>query len=391
MGDRDLIYGRYSRGETQRWQRRSYNTNNTPVSLDKLWGFESRPETMHSAMISWNHTFTPTFFVETVATGADMYFRYCTDDPSAQADIAKQLGTPNPFNVASAPRIQSTGFSLLLDGAMARHEDTKPISFEQNYTLVRGKHQFQFGWRFRREVLDVLPDRPPQSTIAFNSMATALYDPATGSAMGAVARTGYDAANFYLGVASSYAQVLPAGMWNMRSTEFSSYVQDDWKVTRGLTLNIGVRYEYLPPMLDANGTNSVFDLNSKSMVRTATVADLIRTGNTTQAVADSFAKIGVKYATVKEAGLPGNLVNVNRHNFSPRLGFAQQWKLANRTVVLRGGFGVYRFPLPARTYQNQRNNPPLQGSFSYNISSAAQTPDGRANWGLRSVPTVSVV
>ncbi len=388
LGDRDLVYGRYSRGETQLWQRRSYNTNNTPVSLDFTWGYESRPETMHTAMLSWSHTFTPQFFVETVATGANMYFRYCTDDASARQNFAQKLGTPNPFNVPSAPRLSNTGFSLLLDGAMPRWEDTRPISAEQNYTMVRGQQQLQFGWRYRRETLDVLPDRPPQATIGFNSSATALYDPATGTAMGAVTRTGYDAANFYLGVAASYSQVLPAGIWNMRSTEFSSYAQDDWKVGRGLTLNIGVRYEYLPPMLDTNGTNSVFDLNSKSLVRAASLADLIRSGNTTQQVADNFARIGVKYATAQGLGYPGGLVNVNRHNFSPRLGFAKQWKFGNRSAVLRGGFGVYRFPLPARTYQDQRNNPPLQGSFSYNINSAAQTPDGRANWGLRSVPLI---
>lgn len=387
LGDRDSIYGRYSRGGTQVFRRR-VSSGNTPPSLDYVWNVETIPENTDTAMISWNHTFTPTFFVETVGTGSSLYWRYCTDDASAREDFAKKLGTPNPFNVTSAPQINSTGFSIALAGEMPRWEDTRPISGEQNYTLVRGKHQFQFGWRYRRQMLDVLPDRPPQSTIGFNSSATALYDPATGSAMNAVPRTGYDAANFYLGVAGAYGQTVPAGIFKMRSTEFSSYVQDDWKIGRGLTLNLGFRYEYLPALLDANGTNAVFDLNTKSLVRMASLADLIRIGDTTQAVVDSFAKIGVKYSAAKEAGYPSELVNVTRHNFSPRVGFAKHWKFGNLPVVLRGGFGVYHFPMPTRTYNSQKNNPPLQGNFSYNINSAAQTPDGRANWGLRSVPTV---
>ena len=388
LGDRDLIYGRFSIGDTQVWQRRTYQTNNTPPTSDRFWDFESRPETMYNAMISWNHTFTPTFFVETVATGASMYFRYCTDEPSSQQDIAKQLGMPNPFNLTSAPRLLNTGFSLVFDGAMPRWEDTRPISAEQNYTLVRGKHQLQFGWRYRHESLQVLPDRTPQSTNYFNSSATALYDPSTGTAMGAVTRTGYDAANFYLGIAASYNQVLPASLWKMRSNQISGYVQDDWKIGRGLTLNIGLRYEFLPAMLDINGANAVFDFKTKSIVRTASVADMIRTGNTTQAVADSFARIGVKYATAKEAGYPDDLFNVQKHNFSPRVGFAKQFQLGSRVVALRGGFGVYRFPLPYRTFLDMRNNPPLSGSFSNDINSAATSPDGRANYGLRSVPTV---
>jgi hypothetical protein len=388
LGDRDSIYGRFSRGGTQLWQRRSFQTNNTPVSLDKYWDYESRPETMTTAMIAWNHTFTPTLFVETVATGAQMYFRYNTDDPSSQEDIAKKLGMPNPFNVPAAPRLLNLGFSLVLDGALPRWEATRPISGEQNYTWVRGKHQLQFGWRYRREALDILPDRPPQSTATFNSNATSLYDPATGIAMGAVPRSGNDGANFYLGVAGTYSQVLPAGIWNMHSNQVSTYFQDDWKVARGLTVNLGFRYEYLPTMLDRNGTHSVFDLKSKSIVRTASLQELIASGNTTQAVIDSFARIGVKYATAAETGYPDTLVNVNEHNFSPRVGFAKEFKWRKRTVSLRGGFGVYKFPLPSRTYLDQRSNPPLQGSFSYDINSAAVTPDGRANWGLRSVPTI---
>ena len=388
FGDQDRIYGRFSRGETQLFQRRTFQTNNTPVTLDRYWDYEARPESMLTAMISWNHIFTPSLFAETVATGAQMYFRYNTDDPSSKEDIAKKLGMPNPFNVPAAPRLLNLGFSLVLDGALPRWEDTKPISLEQNYTWVRGKHQLQFGWRYRRESLDVLPDRPPQSTTTFNSSATALYDPTTGVAMGAVPRTGNDSANFFLGVAANYSQVLPTGVWNMLSTQVSTYMQDDWKIARGLTLNLGFRYEYLPPMLDINGTNSVFDLKSKSIVRTASLDELIRSGNTTQAVIDSFKRIGVKYATAQEAGYPQNLINVNRHNFSPRLGFAKQFTVRNRTVSLRGGFGVYQFPLPARTALDQRNNPPLQGSFSNDINSAALSPDGRANWGMRSVPNI---
>jgi hypothetical protein len=174
----------------------------------------------------------------------------------------------------------------------------------------------------------------------------------------------------------------------MRSSHVSGYFQDNWKVTQDLTLNLGLRYDFLPPLLDKNGVNALFDFPNHAIVRTASIADLIRQGATTQAIVNMHLGIGVKFATTKEAGMPDSLVNVRQRNFSPRLGFAYRRGVGNRSLVVRGGYGAYRFPLGARLFNAQRSNPPLQGTVSYNINSAAQSPDGLANWGLRSVPTI---
>ncbi|MCL5743510.1 MAG: hypothetical protein M1541_06235, partial [Acidobacteria bacterium] len=70
------------------------------------------------------------------------------------------------------------------------------------------------------------------------------------------------------------------------------------------------------------------------------------------------------------------------------VGFAYNWKLGKRSMVVRGGYGEYRFTLGARLFNAQRVNAPLQGAVSYNINAAAQSPDGFANYGLRSAPTI---
>jgi len=57
-------------------------------------------------------------------------------------------------------------------------------------------------------------------------------------------------------------------------------------------------------------------------------------------------------------------------------------------VVLRGGYGLYHFPLPARTFNGMRGNPPLQGSYSYNWNDSANAPDALPNYFLRHAPTV---
>jgi hypothetical protein len=387
LGDKDQIFGRYTMGNRNLQNRRAFQ-NPAPLTIDKLWNSQSDTERMQTVSLTWNHIFGPSFAVETVVTGARFDWQFDLSEPTAQQNLAPKLGVPNPFNIPGAPNLTNLGFALQGTGVIPRFDDTKPITGEQNYTLVRGKHQLEFGWRVQHTMLDVLPDRPGEAAISFASQATGLYDPATGSAFNSLPRTGDNGANFFLGVAASYAQTLPAPQYYLRSNELSGYFQDTWKVTRDLTLNLGVRYDFLQPLLDTGGVNAVFDLANHAIVRQVTVADLIRQGATTQSIVDSYTAIGVKFETTKQAGLPGGLVNVGQRNFGPRLGFAYNWKLGKRSLVVRGGFGAYRFNLGTRLFNVQRGNPPLQGTISYNINAAAQSPDGLPNYGLRSVPTV---
>ncbi len=388
LRDKDQIFGRYSNGNMLKLHRRQ--SQPIPITTDKLWNSHDTGETMQSAVVSWNHVFGPSFFMETVVTGSRSNWRFCLADPNAaQAQIVSpQLGVPNPFNVAGAPNLTNLGFALQGTGFIPRFDDTKPITGEQNYTLVRGKHQFEFGWRVQHTMLDVMPDRTGEGNISFASQATGRYDPTTGTAFGALPRTGDNGANFFVGVAASYNQTLPAPNYRLRSSPISGYFQDNWRVTRDLTLNLGLRYDYLQPLLDTNGVNAVFDFSNHAIVRTASLDELIRQGVTTQAFVKSYAAIGVKFETTKEAGLSDRLVNVGQRNFSPRVGFAYKWRLGKRAVVVRGGYGEYHYNFQTRLFNSQRGNAPLQGTVSYNINSAAQSPDGLANWGLRSAPTV---
>jgi hypothetical protein len=389
LSDRDQIFARYSRGEWDQVNRRAFNTAGNPITTDNLWNRETYFERSNTEMLSWTHTFSPTFFVETIGTGSAINWLYSLNQPSAQQDISAQLGTPNPFNVNGAPYLLNAGFqSVQFHGIVPRSQYTQIISGEQNYTLVKNSHQIQFGGRYRQEVLDTIPDRPNQSDLDFGSSATALYNPATGIAYGTTTLTGDNAANFFLGVAARYAQQRPPGPYNMSGKDLSAYVQDNWKITRELTLNLGVRWQYLGPYLDTAGVTALFDFPSKSIVNNVSVPDLVGTGYTTQPIVDGYTAIGVKWVTPDKAGLPDDLVTVGKRNFAPRVGFAYANQAAGKTFVLRGGYGLYYFPIPARTFNGMRGNPPLQGSYSFNWNDSAQAPDGLPNYFLRHAPTV---
>src|SRR5439155_14150209 len=175
-------------------------------------------------------------------------------------------------------------------------------------------------------------------------------------------------------------QSRPPGAYNMHGRDLSAYLQDNWKVSSDLTLNFGVRWEYLGPYLDSNGMTSVWDFASKSLVKNVSIAQLVSSGYTTQPIADGYAGIGVKWTTPDKVGLPDSMVSVSKHDFNPRAGFAYHARLGPRRLVVRGAYGLYHFPIPARTFSELRLNPPLQGSYSYRWNSSAQGPDQLPNY-----------
>jgi hypothetical protein len=116
---------------------------------------------------------------------------------------------------------------------------------------------------------------------------------------------------------SSLAAVLPAGTARERSyasNEFSAFIQDDWKVRRNLTLNLGLRYDIFTPPKEQNGFQSVLDKASQ-ITSSSEIPDFKIAGS------DKWYSTDFK-------------------NFAPRVGFAWDVK-GNGNLVLRGAYGMY--------------------------------------------------
>ncbi|MEO8368296.1 MAG: carboxypeptidase-like regulatory domain-containing protein [Candidatus Solibacter sp.] len=387
--DRDLVFGRYSRGTNDQMNRRAFSTGGFPITSDDLYNRETYYEISHTSMGSWTHTFTPTLFVENVFTFSLINWQYSLNQPSANQDVSAMFGTPNPFKANGAPYINNAGYQgVSLNGIVPRSQYTKVMSGEQNYSWNRGGHQLEFGWRYRQEILDTLPDAPEQSILSYASNATALYNPGTGTAFGAQALTGDNGANFFLGIADSYVQQRRPMNFNMKGKDISAYVQDNWKVRRDLTLNFGLRWQYLGPYLDDNGMIAAWDFPSKSLVRAVTNQQLIDSGYTTKEIVANFDAAGVKYITPEQANLPHDIVRTSKRDFTPRLGFAYNPHIGGRSLVIRGGYGMYYFPIPARTFSELRFNPPMTGTYRMSWNDSAFTVDALPNQLLRFAPDV---
>ena len=385
LSDRDHLFFRYSHGIREGTLQQGAG----PITLDKLANGNMQNFSDDSGVFSWTHTFSPTFFGETLINAAsedNILF------PIGQSvNVADKLGLPNPFHENAFPQLTSVGFNMTYrPGINARNYIIRVYNADENLTRISGRHEIQFGGRFRYETLNSLPDQQQvMGVYAFGSLATAVYDPTSGNTLAALPRTGHDAANLFLGVAGTYSAQFVRKWYQNTNREYALYFQDNLKVNGRLTLNYGVRWEFYPFIREKNNVLTGFDEKTKAVVNGAPLETMYKVGATMPVIVNAFTQIGVKFESPQEAGLPDRLINSNPHDFGPRAGFAYRFSQGKRPVVLRGGYALFGYPMPAFQFdQRMRANPPTTAQFSRMLNAATQSPDGLRNWGLRSAPTV---
>ncbi|HEY2932664.1 MAG TPA: hypothetical protein VGK99_13040, partial [Acidobacteriota bacterium] len=338
--------------------------------------------------LSWTHIFSPKFFAETLVNRTWQSTRTVTGPEDK--DWAKELGLPNPLSEIGWPNITSVGFMNYVEGDNRRALYSTITNAEQNYTLVRGTHNIQFGGRYHHERQNLLPDQGAISgSVAFNSLATALHSSTSGSATNpqALPQTGHDAANFFLGYAGNYTVGLKRGFMRVSETNYSFYLQDNFKVNKRLTLTPGVRWDINPAFTERNHLLNSFDVKSHSLAFPEPLEFYYRIGATSPQVVALYERVGVKFRSAEELGLRKEIFPSNYFDIGPRGGFAYRFFNGNRQMVIRGGYGMYISALAMRTLLAQFSGlAPFRANFSYNPNSAAQSPDGISNYLLRTAP-----
>jgi len=202
----------------------------------------------------------------------------------------------------------------------------------ESLSWVRGKHNLKIGSDARWLETNGADFFGSQGNFSFNSLETAVPTAAgrntTGSAF----------ASFLLGQVDRGQLNVLAVVPGNRYRYVAGYIQDDWKVTRKLTLNVGLRYEIYFPRVEAHNNLSSFEPNVPNP----------GAGNLPGAILFLGSGPG-------RSGLT-SFAATDYKNFGPRFGFA--YALSPKTV-LRGGFGMY--------YAPGNDDAGLRGSQSYGL------------------------
>lgn len=221
--------------------------------------------------------------------------------PSAGIDVQNTLGIATSYGPA-APQISITGFSQLgTNGNTLRTQIDNNYQTYINNSKALGNHLVQFGFQLRKNQFDDLnPTADVNGTFSFDGSITNARNSA-GDAVNALA-------DFLLGNIKTSSYSLAQPLIGRRNYNLGLHVEDDWKVTPKLTVNLGLRWEYESPLTTANREYSRVDPT------TGTV--LFAGGNASESL---------------------NL-HASKMNFGPRAGFA--YNVAPKTVI-RSGFGIF--------------------------------------------------
>jgi hypothetical protein len=385
FSDKDRFYARYTQGA----QARVANSGGIPLTQE-LANYITRPETNYSLALSWVRTFTPTFFNEVLLSGSREYGDILSGDPSVY--YTDQLGTPNPFHVTGLPVIGGIGIGGT-NYLMPANRRTRWLNYfilEDNATKVHGRHEMQFGIHLRLDQLNFMPQQTQAAgNLQFSTLATALWDGASTASPAATPQTGFNMANLFLGVAN-YSNNLRKGTWYTRQRQNAVYFQDNYKVTPRLTLRLGLRWEFNPFMNDKNFVAVSYDLQQRAYVLGQPLQTLYDLRATLPSLTSRLSSLtGAKFITYDQAGLPQKLVRNNYTDFGPSVGFAYRALDGRRSFVVRAGFATKFYQEAMYSWNDSMTgNTPFSATYQNNLTDAAQAPDGLANYGMRSVPTI---
>jgi hypothetical protein len=260
-------------------------------------------------------------------------------------DVATELGiagtSSNPIDYGP-PNLNFTNFASLSDAnpILTRNQSQK---LTDSVILVRGVHTFTIGAQYGRNDWSTQTQQNGRGTFNFTGLATSQLD-ANGAA---VQGTGYDFADFLLGLPQSASLQYGNAMYFTQNT-WNAFVVDDWKVNANLTLNLGLRWEYFTPLTEKYGQMANLD------------------------IAPDFSAVSVVTPTIPElysGSYPSGLINPDYRNFSPRVGLAWKVPFIKRSTIVRAGYGIYYNPqayIPFGLKLAQQ--PPFATSLNVNTS-----------------------
>jgi hypothetical protein len=295
----------------------------------------------HLFAINDSHTFSPTLLLN-VSLGftrgvwhIDAYNAHGENDPLGTLGFPSYLGTNgfkgvpaifiDQYTAAGNPNIGTDSY-----GNYRLGQDTGQLSATLN--KVHGEHEIKFGFDGRIHQINYIQTNSPLGFFSFN------LDGSYGCPEGQDACGGDSMASFMMaqftqgdagnGSGSNYEiQYRPA----TTNYQYGFFVQDNWKATQKLTLNLGLRYDVTLPRTDRFNRQDWFDAN---------VTSPLNGGNLTYTdlVSGQPVTIPLKGGEVFASSSHRTNYVTDWHNFQPRLGLAYQ--IIPKTV-LRGGYGIY--------------------------------------------------
>jgi Carboxypeptidase regulatory-like domain/TonB dependent receptor-like, beta-barrel len=305
-------------------------------------------------VLNWTRTLSPTRVFE-LRTGYSRFNQTELVESAFTRDVSEELGLKGTCRDPAcwhAPYFRATDFSTMgnPDGVTRGQGVSGPRGWKDEIyqlhatmSLVHGRHTIKFGFTGNR-YRDTFPEAiRPAGDHEFNGQWTR----GAGSA-------GFALADMLLGLPRRIQASIDIFDPNFRNNQIMPWFQDDWKVTPRLTLNLGMRYEWMGRLV------SKYDA----------ISNFFQTGPAT-AVIITPQDTGKGHPFVKAPPELGrSLLENDNNNFAPRLGFAYQ---ARPSTVVRGAFGLFYQRESSQPWIGLSLNPPFIRTGDVTLEANAQS------------------
>jgi Carboxypeptidase regulatory-like domain len=252
------------------------------------------------------------------------------------------------------PNVAWTGYTTIGSNGLTQGNRINSYQLADSFSWVRGGHSMKFGAEVRQSRVFLDSDNSPRGSFTFAASWTAAVNPANGNPL---TGTGQPIADFLLGYPTNMNGAVGTSQTHFRYYTNNFYAQDDWKVTRSLSINYGLRYEYVTPPV-AEELSHVFGFDPRTGLQLFPVLGQIR----------------------------DSIVNPDKTNFAPRLGLAYNPEWAP-SWTMRAGAGIYFDQTQMNETQFTTNSPPTFFQQNYNFTGRGLPP---AQFGVNTLPVVAV-
>ena len=292
--------------------------------------------------------------------GYNSLFNNITQQLASIEDVSGQIGIPVKVTDKNSWGIPNISLSQNLTSfgnptSSPFQINNKYYQFIENFSWVLGKHSLRMGGEYRINQFPQLGNEFPRGQFLFNGQFTNSIK--STSATAATQSGGYTGADFLMGNMFNSIIAVALASSDYTNHEWSTYIDDTWRVNPRLTVTLGLRWEVMQPLLDKSGHEVNVQLN-QPLPNVANVQDLskhpvyVRTGTGTfyDDVAFRYApywatpNVGAPVGglpplqTVRDGRLGNRLINTNYGNFAPRVGIA--WSPSSKWSF-RTGFGIF--------------------------------------------------
>jgi hypothetical protein len=358
VSDKDHVNFRYSKADEF-----DPGSNSQPLlgnSLSEAW--------LNNGSLNWTHSFSSNLLNEVRfgKNGIKLIAPTITFAP-AVGDLGNTLGIldGNPAGVPGLPEFafdggtassvgQSGALTILGSIVNPQHFSSTVTQFDESVIYTRGRHVIKAGFQLQKYNLNVFyPGNAGElGAEVFGLAAGGNYSGTLGTVNGTPSPVAGDpSADFALGLPESVGRGVSTGGWHARDWLFAGFVQDDWRVTSDLTINLGLRYENRTPWTELHNRQVNVNINTGAL----------------QFPGSDAVPNGIVGTNGFSSGLYPAVNGLL--DFEPRLGIAWSPAMWGGKTVIRAGFAISSFQEGTGTNLRPTQNPPFTPSQSAGTNS----------------------